>query len=472
MAVNRSASSLNIALIVFVTLTFVMAVMSYLFFRQWADQAAKAQDSGKQLETMRGELNSANADIVTLREIIGAAEGKPVADIEGEKDALLDTVFAGFQGESRSLSGLVAWLRDEFRKKDDRIKQVEAEKAALESETAKRLETFQQEKAAAEKDRDAATLAQSTQADTFGKNWAGHEAEQKKLLDLKTAAEEKSRQLELVVDEIAKAERLLPPDQLKTFQAKQTPEDRLAVIFDELRDLQRAVARQHDLLATLRVADPALQKEVLEATPDDDRIDGFDGRVLAVDSGSRSVLVSTASTAGIRPGMVLFVYDPADPRPRIGERKATLEIVEVEGPTVARGTIRGESARNPILTGDAVATSLWTPGTSPELVIVGNVDIDRDGRSDADRLTALVERAGGRVVDAVSPTTDFVVNAGKPRSIGPEGAAPRGWRPEDARRLEKALDTARTFGIRVVDIPGLLDMMGLTPDAATAAALP
>jgi hypothetical protein len=183
-------------------------------------------------------------------------------------------------------------------------------------------------------------------------------------------------------------------------------------------------------------------------------------------------MISCNSTRGMRPGLLLYVYDPADPQPQFGDRKALVEIIGVESPSVARARIRRDSVRSPILGGDGVASSLWTPGQTADVMIVGYVQLDRDGQPDLDTVRSLVEKAGGRVVDAVTPTTAMVVDAGKPRPIAGNDAKVPGWSPKDESLRDREIKTARQLGIRVVALDSLLDMLGVDRQDIETGSLP
>jgi hypothetical protein len=83
---------------------------------------------------------------------------------------------------------------------------------------------------------------------------------------------------------------------------------------------------------------------------------------------------------------------------------------------------------------------------------------------------ALVERAGARVVDAVTPLTAMIVDGGKPPPLGGSDAEEKF--AEEARRQRRNLDTARQYGVRVVGVEALLDMLGLTRESITSNRLP
>ena len=462
MPANRTVASLSIALIVFVMLTFVLAVTTYLFFKQRLDEQARADAATADTNKARTELNTALDEKRKLQEILGAAEEKTIAQIEAETNERFTNEFVGFDAEPKTYLKLVDWLAEAIRRKDgqmdtlrldhekvvaDKDKAIEAEKSAAARAAAEQKKT--EDDAAAEK----AKFAQSRDA---------HTEQQKQLSDKRDEALNQSIAFDKLKAEVAKGGQFLYPEQQQDFQSKKDPESQLGVLYAALRARAQVIEKQNELLGTLRAADQAVQAAVIAATPQDDRIDGFDGRVIAVDPTERTALISCRSTRGMRPGLLLAVYDPADPRPRLGDRKGLLEVIAVESPTVARTRIRRDSIRNPVLGGDGVATSLWAPGVSPEVAIVGFVQLDGDPSPDADALQAAIERAGGRVVESAAPSTALVVDAGVPKPVaGGDGKIP-GWRANvDEKRREREIKAARQLGVRVVGLDEMLDLLGL-----------
>ena len=275
--------------------------------------------------------------------------------------------------------------------------------------------------------------------------------------DLKKANEASDR-MKLLVDEIAKGDQVVAVDRQAKYKAAKA-EGQIGQLYDELRDRERMIARQNEILAELRVADKSVQDMVLAATPKDDRIDGFDGQVTSINEVEGTLLLNLGSTQGLRTGTVFNIYNPNDPRPQIGAKKATVEIQAIEGPSLARARVRYQSSRDPILAGDGAATSLWSPGRGFEAVFIGYLQVDRDSGQDSDDLARLVERSGGRVEPSVTPTTTLLVDAGPPRILA--GERPSGWRQADETRRERMLKEAKRLGIRVVGVDTFLDMMGL-----------
>lgn len=452
--------SLSIALIVFVMLTFVLAVTTYLFFTQKLAAERESQDKAVEMAAAKNETRKTETEADKLRLLLGFPEGKPVEEIETEVGEAFERDYADYPEDSKAYVKLGEWLLQAVRDKDEAIKAGEIEKANLQKEKEEAIAAAAEKQKALEEQLGIRTTTVEKLKQQFDEDRQKHEQLSNGLAEQQAEALKKAERLKMLEDEIAKGEPLLPPGVSARFKA-QPSEGRIGMFYKELRDREATIARQNTLLADLRVADKALQETVLAATPKDDRIDGFDGRILSVNEADRSVLIDFGSTRGLRTGLVLKVYEPGDERPQAGSNKAVVEVVAVESAALARARIRSDSTRNPILAGDRVATSLWSPGQTFEAVIVGFVQLDDDAKGDQERLRELVERVGGRVEQLVSPATNMLVDAGSPRTVGEGSERTSGWRPADEQRREKQLKEARRLGIPVVGVDSFLEMLGL-----------
>ena len=469
MAANRTNQALTIAMAVFVMLTFALGVTTYLFFsgQQKAREEQRAADA--KAVAAQAELQGVKQDMDTLRQIVGVAADLPVAEIDTQRAALFEGDFAGFTGDDKSYLKLIEWLRGEFRDKSTRTKTVEQEKKDLEAKTAADVKAAQESLEKAQQAADQAKQDLDKAGKEFAEARGKHETQQSKLLDEKRSEEEKARELENLKTLIAALSDYLPPARQEALKAK-PPAEQLEIVKNELRSQSKELARLNVVLTDARVADPAAQAAIADLRKEDDRVEGFDGRVADVDPRSGTVLVSCRSTAGVRPGLVLHVFPPGENRPQFGDRKAMIEVVEVEGPSLMRAVIRRETARDPILTGDGVSSSLWGAGKSPAIMIVGFSDVDNDGRFDQNELATLVTKAGGRVVDAVAADTALVVDLGQPQQAAGDEDIP-GW-PAERKRRDRALETAKAYGTRVGSLDALLDLLGLDAGSFEVGRLP
>jgi hypothetical protein len=111
-----------------------------------------------------------------------------------------------------------------------------------------------------------------------------------------------------------------------------------------------------------------------------------------------------------------------------------------------------------------------------EVVIVGYVQIDGDRDPDLGELVSRIENFGGRVVDAVSPATSLVVDAGLPKTIAGDTKPPPGWSVDQEKtekiRRKNQLEAAKGLGIKTVTVGGLLDMLGVNRGEIETGSLP
>jgi hypothetical protein len=488
MAARRTVATLMIALSIFVMLTLVLAVTTYIYVQQAVDQTARASQVQRELESKERDLAAERQEKDRLRDIIGTA--KETADtIEAEFNDFLQTRFAAFPGEPRSLRSLVDWLGAGMDAKDKRVNEFSAQAQTEAAEKTQALAEAQKARETAEKAAADAAASLKQAQESFEKSLAANVAQMNAALTAQKEALAKAERLEAITTELEKLGPALSPDLRRRFTApppdgQPTPwPERVRFVYRDLLDRQKAIQQLNTTLARLGAADPETQRLVLDAQPYDERIDGFDGRIAAINSVDKTVTIITASTAGLRPGLVFYVYDPDDPRPEFGNRKGAVEVIAPESGTRARGRITSDTVTNPILAGDGVATTLWSPGQPLEIAIVGYVSFPGDGGKAPALLRSVVERAGGALVDSVSPQTSLIVDGGTPPQSVLETGPPGAWRPADEARRKRALEQARDYGIRVVGIDTLLEVLGLDrsvlstaeikgPEAAPAPARP
>ena len=478
--------SFTIALIVFVMLTLVLAVTTYLFFKK-ADENLKLLEA-KQKEASEENskrLEAVNQRLELVKDVLGFPEDMDNAEILKLKKAAVDDAFGKYL-EQPTYSKLTEWLSSAIQTKHKEMSQLEADKVRVIADRKKVVDDKDKELEQLRADKKKAADDIEELRGKFTEYEKDATAEKQKLVDARDAAEEQAKRYKLLGEEIAKAAPLLSSDRRKNWPAdgggdggpagaEGVDERRVTLMMDELRDRERQISRLNQVVSQLRAADPAIQNTVLAATPKDDRVDSFDGRVLTVNERDRTVLVSVPRVSGIRAGLMFDVFPPDDPQPQLGSRKAVVEVVAVESDSLVRARVRKDSTQNPILPGDAVATSLWSANSPLEVVVVGGVQFGTDATGDAERLKRLVERIGGEVSSAVSPTTTMVVDAGIPKAKGLENIAAGLRKPLTDKEKDfrlKQIAEARQNGIKVVTLDAFLEMMGLQMDAVGATRLP
>ncbi len=454
---------LTISLIIFVMLTFVLAVTTYVFYAQKQDAVVAAKTAKESTTAAQQKQQAAEqAQQKMLSKIIGAEKGQTIDDLDTELLNFRDKVKGGGDENTTPTYRLLvktldtavqsanqdnASLAEEKRNLEGKL--AAAKQGRLTDQTAHKdqLEKEQEELAAV-----AAARQKMNQQ---------YEADVARLSSALEAANEKAERLQSLEDKIRReAAPYVATESRDDFEAATTAAEQVAMLLDELKQRDQVVSRQNQVLGAMRIADPVLQDTILAATPADDRIDGFDGRIVLINELEQSVLIDFPRTIGIRPGMLFFVYSPGDQLPLMADKKGILEIVTVESGSMARGRVLDTSTRDPILLGDAVATSLWSPLMPLEVVVVGHVQLDNDSATDTDRVQDLVVSVGGEVADTVSHTTSLVVDAGEPRQVGAVGGR-EDWTDQDKARRLQNLTQAAKLGVKVVRIDGFLELFGL-----------
>jgi hypothetical protein len=484
MASNNSSvvQSFSIALIVFVMLTFVLAVTTYLFFKK-ADENLKLMEA-KQTEASDANTKRLEAEknrLELVKDVLGFPEELGNPEILKRKQDAIDDVYGKYL-EQPTYDGVVEWLSSSVQKHNEAMSSLQAEKDRFAAEKKELADRHESElKKREESTQNAIAKIKAVESKQQASE-AAAAASIKQLEQARDAATAQTKRLKLVGEKISEARPYLSLDRQQKWPADSEAADgdrderRVAVLLDEMRDRERTIVRLNQIIAKLRVADPALQTTVLAATPKDDRVDEFDGRILSVNELDRTVLVSVGRTTGLRAGLKFNVYDPTDPQPQIGSKKAVVEVVAIESDSLVRCRVRKDSTRDPIIPGDVVATSLWSPGTPLEVVIVGVTQFGGEPEGDRQRLEQLVERVGGTVADTVSPSTTMVVDAGVPQSKGidAEGqvASRKFWSAKQKERRVSQMKAAEQMGIKVTAIEPFLDMLGLQVESVRANRLP
>jgi len=468
---NPAVYRLSIALIVFVLLTFILTISTYLFFSQYSKEQQTAKEARDALSKAQGEANQAAEEIKRLRDVIGADATAKLDDIESGLKSLYETDFNGVAKEPRSYATLVDAIRDEFRAINAARKDVEAAKE-------QQKKTADDAVAAATKARDDADNAKvevEKQRDTdrskWDDDWKKHEEELAKSLKLQGDAEAKSMEFKALVEEVAKFEDFLPVESRADFRAKM-PIDQFRMFYDAYKKVFYKNEANPEQSGQLRLAQEKaarLAKEYhdtlialgpeKEQSRDINVVNEIDGRIVDVDSTTGTVtILFPESRRQPREGLAFMVFPANSANPLLTDQKGVVRIVSTEGPLV-RAKIFQEGIKNPISPNDGVANRLWSAAAAPEVVVTGFVDKDRYGIQSRRALEALLERAGARIERSVQPTTEIVVDAGPPRG-----------QVEDAAKLDsdrrKELDMAGKYGHQVIGIEEAVLLLGIDPVAA------
>jgi hypothetical protein len=166
-----------------------------------------------------------------------------------------------------------------------------------------------------------------------------------------------------------------------------------------------------------RLQETVSKLEVLKPRPKED-IAAYkpDGQVISVDTSSNIVFIDIGIDDKVYPGLTFSVYDRNAPVPTDGKGKAEIEVYNVDKNTsIAR--INKSNRRTPIAEDDIIVNLIWDSTAANRFVVAGEFDFDDDGYIDEDgaaKIKQLIENWGGKVEQAVTIDTDFVILGTQP----------------------------------------------------------
>jgi len=456
---KRESQGLQIALILFVMITVVLAVTTFVFFRK-AEQMAGEVDAAKKAATVAqdaaGQENFFNQ---YLRHIVGAktlSEAELnviVPSVEGNEEMAavhasyrqdIATYGEGLPQEKLNYRELPALLLQAIRKLNtantnlnEQNKTLIAERDQVKAQSVVEIDT-------ARKGQEVATADLATERETFNTDRAAITAERdKEFANYKTAIGEKTT---------------LVAARDTTIKDRDTA----------IKSLDLTVTKQKETITELR----------------DEPFEAPDGRIAWVNQASRTVWVNLGMADGLRRQTTFSVYDhdamnvvPSAggkagneeevSKRKVDDRKGMIEITRVIDQHLAEARIVSDYTADPILLGDQVFSPAWKPGRKVRFALVGFMDLDGDGRSDRDLVRNIITMGGGQIDAEVhddgategelSANTRYLV-----RGDDPDGS--------DAALLTahtNILGKAKDQGIQEIKLLALLGMMGYKAEVRT-----
>ncbi|MDH7598442.1 MAG: hypothetical protein QHH07_02235 [Sedimentisphaerales bacterium] len=255
---------------------------------------------------------------------------------------------------------------------------------------------------------------------------------QTRMDDLVKASKEKELQLNEQVDQLKqlaleankKAEeyrQLLVQDSDQRARSLQLRLDEERQRADRLdQELADAKAQIEQLDQRLRLALDKVQR----IEPDPNRALELyrpDGRITVVDDHAGVVFINLGSRDRVYMGLTFGVYEGAGAVPPDGKGKAEVEVFDIM-PDTCRARVVSKDPKRPIVIDDIVVNLLWDKDKVYKFALLGQFDVNRDGRVDPDglqALSALIERWGAETTDEISPLLDAVI-IGQPPSVPPK----------------------------------------------------
>ncbi len=417
----RENQGLQAALIVFVILTIVLGVTTFIFFKQAEEAEARMQQSEETARQKDDLARNVLEENSRLKDLMGFADTLRIDELNDEVEKDLSTYTANFRGEPRGYRQALAYL---FQTIQDSAVELAVAKVEIQ-ELKDRIPLLEAAKRA--------QVAQHVQV--ADKRHQELTAEQAKFRS------ERSR----ITSDAAEVKDVLVRARQQAADSLKQVNQRLESTSDQLRNLVTVAQSQAKKLE-------GLQRGTFE-TPD--------GEIRWVNQRNRTVWINQGRADGLQRQTTFSVY-PADAT-ALGQdvKKGSVEVTQILGDHMAEARIIEDSSRDPIMPGDKIHTPVWTPGERRRFALAGFFDATGDGRDDLQLVKNLITGSGG-VVDAfidaqgrrqgqLSVDTRYLVLGARPDETG---------RTEAIAGFTRMISEAERLGIQTVPLSRFLDMMG------------
>jgi hypothetical protein len=415
MAVRGSQSNTTLySLITFVGLFVAATVLAVVFY-------VKSEEYRTQYETKRNDTEriASSREQAALARIVGKTEsGKSSL---GTLQGLLDTLYRAVTGQDASEEIPADVKVNDAIMQINTLMQAMGEDAspAVGTEGVSLLNTIKDLKQKLDASRAQMQQLQSVfyaLQDSFDDAGVQMQSQQKLFLSELQASQVFANEIRTQFDQLQQQMQSATDEQIQSYRDRLEAEQaRLRARQLELQDAEKRMQDTgtllQDALAKLEAIKPKPDVMVAAYKPD--------ARIVRVDLQNGLVTLDVGAKDHVYRGLTFAIYQSNTPIPEDGQGKAEIEVFQV-GEQVSVARILRSDKRNPIVAKDLVVNLIWDPKTSNQFVVVGDFDLNQDGRIDptgAAQVKELIERWGGRIQDDVTIDTDFIVVGVEPTLV-------------------------------------------------------
>jgi len=365
----RENQGLQIALIVFVMLTIILGVTTYLFFRQYEEADIRAKSNAAEATKKAQLAEKSETDANELKRLIGAAKTEDVEAITTLFNGDMNRYGGSYSEESRFYRPLLEKMLKTIEEKNGELKDAKDEILRLEDQYAVRESNKDPQMKRFQEERDKANQDLADEQSKYGS--------------------ERDR----ITQEQAKLQAAL----------QSTRKEATASVAKVETKLQDAGIQNKKLVAVNEEQAGVIEKIT------SGKIDVANGEVLWINQRNRTVWINLGRSDSLGRQVTFGVYPIDVSGMTIKGKKASIEVTQVFGDHLAEARILEDEIGDPIVPGDKIYTPLWTPGKKRHFALAGLIDIDDDGRSDLQTVLNLINLNGG-VVDC------YIADRGKEKN--------------------------------------------------------
>lgn len=440
-AANNKPGAVHYALIVFVMLTVVLGIVSYMNQREYYNQATASADLASKVSKLEREKNDKSDQIQVLKKLVGRSF-ELVEDANDPKNA--NTVKAA------ALKDMADFGRELAGK--DYAETLQKMREALDAALADR-DSKAGQVATLEKDLVAERNKLNGRVDTANKAQTKAESDKR---DLISTADERLKSKQDELDKVKQDNNTLTAD----LQAEKEGREK------DIKSRNDEIGRLENRIELLREKLNDIEKVSFEHG---------DGLVQRVDNSAKLVWINLGSDDFLKERMTFSVYSKENHGVGRGAEdiKGKIEVTRILGAHIAEARIIDEDLFRPMVANDIIYTPLWSPGLVEKVAIVGLMDLDGDGKNDWAELMQLLAISGADVDTYVDNDTGERLPENSKITVHTKFLV-RGYIPEpdqvpktDQDRVEKIrkheiemVKEARVNGVRTIKLNDFLSFIG------------
>ena len=416
----RENQGLQISLIIFVMLTVVMSVMTFVFFRKYDEADRKRQAAEVTANTERVAKDDLKSECSDLKHMIGYPPTKTKQEMAHQFEDDMKP-FAHWPEDVRYYSTINTQLLATLKAKDGEIAARDRKFDEQKKEYVQNEQTWKDKIAKFEKEAtdSGVKVVEITK-----------EADQ--------GREETVKQQQTLAGLVEKVKK---DNREETERAK-----------DEIQKLHGTI----DQYAGINVTLNRKLSGYTRTYPD-----RFCGEIRFVNQRDGTVWIDRGWADGLDRQVTFSVYSGDATDLAKAAKKASIEVTKVTDEHMAQARILDDKSNDPIVPGDKLFTPAWAPGEQKHFALVGFLDLNGDGKDDHQGVKNIILMHHGVIdcdVDSKGKRTgEMTVNT----SYLVRGEAPtEKGQPEVMASYTHLTTEADRLGVRTISLADLKEQMG------------
>jgi hypothetical protein len=348
---------LQIALILFVMLTIVLGVMTFLYFRSYDEERTK--NAGLVTEAQKATKLAADTlnDVNTLKGYMGYAPETSMEQLKTSQEEDMKLYAATLPAADQHYHQALLAIHNSMVEANEARAVVDAKFASLEQEHRNREKAKQPIIDTHAKSADAANAHAAELEAQFNADRAKLKNEAQTLADAKVAKETEMAQLD----------------------------EKSRVVQQELQTTVKKLDQTNIVLADKI---EQLQKPTFEVA---------DGTVQSVNPFNQTVYINLGKSDNL-PRLTNFSVHDFQANTKEGKGlKGSIEVLQVIDDHMSLCRILDEDPTKQMVPGDKIYTPLWNSGQKLRFAVLGKIDLNKDGIDDRPLVRDLVGQMGGQI---------------------------------------------------------------------------